>query len=115
MNEEKAKFILSAYRPGHEDRDDPEFAAALALVQSEPELQAWLDDQIAITVHSHGRGLVYYIGAYLDEDAQQALMDHIVSMAAIRAVMETPAGVEACIRVAPDGTRITILVTAFIT
>jgi beta-galactosidase len=70
----------------------------------------WLDDQIAITVNSYGKGLVYYIGVYLDEVAQQALMDHIASMAAIRAVMETPAGVEARLRVASDGTRITILV-----
>jgi beta-galactosidase len=70
----------------------------------------WLDDQVAVAVHSYGRGLVYYVGAYLDQDAQQALMDHIVRMAAIRAVMETPAGVEACLRVAPDGQRIYILV-----
>jgi beta-galactosidase len=70
----------------------------------------WLDDQLAITVHSHGRGLVYYVGVYLDEDAQQALMDHIVRMAGIRAVLETPAGVEARVRVAPDGEKIYILV-----
>jgi beta-galactosidase len=70
----------------------------------------WLDDQLAITVHSYGRGLVYYVGAYLDEDAQQALVDHIVRMVGIRPVMETPAGVEARVRVAPDGKRIYILV-----
>jgi beta-galactosidase len=70
----------------------------------------WLDDQLAITVHSYGRGLVYYVGAYLDGDAQQALMDHIVRMVGIRPIMETPAGVEARLRVAPDGKRIYILV-----
>jgi beta-galactosidase len=70
----------------------------------------WLDDQLAITVHSYGRGLVYYVGVYLDEDAQQALMDHIVSMAGVRAVLDTPDGVEARLRVAPDGKRIYILV-----
>jgi beta-galactosidase len=70
----------------------------------------WLDDQLAITVHSYGRGLVYYVGTYLDEDAQQALMDHIVRMVGVRPVLKTPAGVEARLRVAPDGKRIYILV-----
>jgi beta-galactosidase len=70
----------------------------------------WLDDRLAITVHSYGKGLVYYVGAYLDGDAQQALMDHIVKMAGIRPVMDTPAGVEARVRVSPEGRRIYILV-----
>jgi beta-galactosidase len=63
----------------------------------------WLDDQLAITAHSYGRGLVYFVGAYLDEAAQQALMDRIVEMATVKPVMETPAGVGACIRVSPEG------------
>jgi beta-galactosidase len=70
----------------------------------------WLDEQLAITVHSYGRGLVYYVGAYLDDEAQQSLMDHIVRMVGIRPILETPADVEAGMRVAPDGKRIYILV-----
>jgi beta-galactosidase len=59
------------------------------------ESNGWLDGQIAITVHSHGRGLVYYVGAYLDQAAQQAFVDHVVRTAGVRPAMETPAGVEA--------------------
>ena len=54
----------------------------------------WLDDQIAITVHPHGRGLVYLVGVYLDDAAQQTFIDHVVKMAGVRPVMETPAGIE---------------------
>jgi len=54
----------------------------------------WLDDQIAITVHPHGRGLVYFVGVYLDDAAQQTFIDHVVKMARVRPVMETPAGIE---------------------
>jgi beta-galactosidase len=70
----------------------------------------WLDDQLAITVHSYGRGLVYFVGAYLDEDAQQALIDRIVRMAIVKPVMETPTGVEACARVNPEGVKVFIVV-----
>lgn len=70
----------------------------------------WLDDQLAITVHSYGRGLVYYVGVYLDEEAQQALTDHIVRMVGIRPVLETPPGVEARVRVDAEGKRIYIVI-----
>ncbi len=70
----------------------------------------WLDDQLAISVHSYDRGLVYYVGAYLDEESQQALIDHIVNMAGVKPVMETPAGVEARRRVKAGGENIVILI-----
>jgi beta-galactosidase len=70
----------------------------------------WLDDQPAITVHSYGRGLVYNSGAYLDEGAQQVFMDHVVQRAGIHGGMETPAGVEARLRVKPDGRGIYLMV-----
>ena len=70
----------------------------------------WLDDQLAITVHSYGRGLVYFVGAYLDEAAQQALVNHIVEMAGVKPVLETPAGVEARKRVNADGEEIFIVI-----
>jgi beta-galactosidase len=95
---------LWAERLKMQDRDNTHVVARFGASNG------WLDDQPAIAVHSYGRGLVYYAGVVLDEVAQQALMDHIVRMVAIRAVMETPAGVEARVRVSPDGTRIYILV-----
>jgi len=70
----------------------------------------WLDGQLAITAHSYGKGRVYFVGAYLDEEAQQALIDHIVKMAVVRPVMETPPGVEACVRVSAKGVKIFIVI-----
>ena len=41
MNNNEAKFILQAYRPGGEDASDPQFAEALQQVQRDPELANW--------------------------------------------------------------------------
>lgn len=41
MNNEEAKFILSAYRSGGRDAADSAFAEALAQVERDPELRAW--------------------------------------------------------------------------
>jgi beta-galactosidase len=54
----------------------------------------WLDDQLAITVHGVKGGLVYYVGAYLDDAAQQAFLDRLVGTAMMKPVMEVPTGVE---------------------
>ena len=43
MNEQ-ARLLLSAYRPGGSDANDPAFAEALALAQRDPQLRAWLED-----------------------------------------------------------------------
>jgi beta-galactosidase len=58
----------------------------------------WLDDQLAISVHSYEKGLVYFIGAYLDPAAQQALTDHWLEVAGLEPFM-TPANVEVGMRV----------------
>jgi beta-galactosidase len=65
----------------------------------------WLDDQVAITVHPYGKGMVYYVGAYLDEVSQQKLMDQILSTAGIQSV-QTPSGVEVRTRINSKGTEI---------
>ena len=65
----------------------------------------WLDDQVAVAVHPYGRGMVYYVGAYLDEVSQQALMDHTLVTAGIRSI-QTPSGVEVRTRVKADGEEI---------
>ena len=41
MNNNEAKFILSAYRPGGRDAGDPGMATALAQAKSDPVLGAW--------------------------------------------------------------------------
>ncbi len=45
MNRQQAQQILLLYRPGTADAQDPEFAAALALAQKDPELGHWLQEQ----------------------------------------------------------------------
>ena len=43
MND-RAKLLLSAYRPGGNDAADPAFAEALAQAQHDPALRAWLEE-----------------------------------------------------------------------
>jgi hypothetical protein len=48
MNRERAKEILAGYRP-HKDRaTDPEFAQALALLERDPELARWFENEQAL-------------------------------------------------------------------
>jgi hypothetical protein len=47
MDNREAKFILSAYRPGGQDADDPRFAEALAHVKRDPVLERWFCDAVA--------------------------------------------------------------------
>src|SRR4030095_177559 len=72
----------------------------------------WLDDQIAITVNpkKNGRAFVYYVGAYLDADAQSKLIDLILAASDIHAPWQVPQGVEICQRVSPAGEKIYILI-----
>lgn len=41
MNNNEAKFVLDAYRPGGHDATDPAFAEALAQAKADPALAAW--------------------------------------------------------------------------
>jgi beta-galactosidase len=70
----------------------------------------WLDGQTAVTVHPHGQGFVYMVGAYLDEAAQQALLDQIVASAGVKPALERPTGVEACKRTSAQGNEVLILI-----
>jgi beta-galactosidase len=70
----------------------------------------WLDDQIAITVRGHGYGLVYTLGACLDEGSMPIFLERMIKMANILPALKTPAGLEACKRVRPDGQEVFILI-----
>jgi beta-galactosidase len=70
----------------------------------------WLDGHPAVTLHSHGQGQVYFVGAYLDEGSQQLLLDRIVAAAGVEPAMKTPAGVEVCKRVNAEGVEVFIVV-----
>ncbi len=65
----------------------------------------WLDDQAAITVNAYGKGLVYFTGAYLDLDAQQAYLDRVIKNAGLGQVAAPP-GVEIATRIKADGTEV---------
>jgi hypothetical protein len=48
MNNEEAKLILQAYRPGGQDANDPRFREALAQAQHDPELAGWFANETAL-------------------------------------------------------------------
>lgn len=54
MDNEEAKLILHAYRPGGEDASDPFFAEALEQARRDPGLGDWLADQRAFDVAMQG-------------------------------------------------------------
>jgi len=47
MDNREVKFILSAYRPGGQDANDPRFAEALEQTRRDPMLERWFQDSIA--------------------------------------------------------------------
>lgn len=65
----------------------------------------WLDDQLAITASSHGMGMVYYVGAYLDDDSQSAFINTMLAASLIKPLV-TPPGVEHHTRTTPEGAEI---------
>ena len=48
MNRHEAQEILLLYRPGTDDADDAQMAAALELVKRDPELAKWFEDHCAL-------------------------------------------------------------------
>jgi beta-galactosidase len=70
----------------------------------------WLDGQPAITQHPYGKGRVTFVGAYLDDESQAALLQRITMQSGVQPVLETPEGVEACRRVGEDGQEMLILI-----
>lgn len=69
----------------------------------------WLNERIAITVRSYGKGLVYYVGAYLDADAQKSLLARTLKTAAVTTIATAP-GIEICVRQRPDGEKVYIVI-----
>jgi beta-galactosidase len=69
----------------------------------------WLDDQIAISVNPYGTGMVYYVGTYLDDPAQQAFLARCLKTARVTTINSTQ-GIEVCTRVKPDGGIVYIVI-----
>lgn len=80
---------------------DPECTSVLARYRA---------GQPAITIHNYGAGKVYLVGAYLDDAAQDALLATILREAGLEPVLETPTGVEACLRLGTEGREVFILI-----
>ncbi len=47
MDEQEARLILQAYRPGDQDREDPQFAQALQETSRQPHLAQWFAEERA--------------------------------------------------------------------
>ncbi len=62
----------------------------------------WLDNQVAISVNIVGNGIVYYVGTYLDDAAQQALLARFLKTAQITTINTAP-GIEFRARIGSDG------------
>ena len=69
----------------------------------------WLDDQLAISVHPYGKGMVYTVGAYLDGASQQLFIDHVLKLAGIHS-LKSPPGVEIRTRLNPAGEEIFFII-----
>jgi beta-galactosidase len=67
---------------------------------------AWLDGQIGITINPIIRGFVYYVGAYLDPAAQDAMLGRFLQTAMVGGPFAAPEGVEVATRVKPDGSDV---------
>ena len=65
----------------------------------------WLDDQMAVTLGGYGQGVTYYVGAYLDDQAQRAFTEKVLGAALLHPLI-TPKGVEHHTRTTPEGADI---------
>ena len=68
-------------------------------------LNRWLNEELAMTVRSFGRGLVYYIGCWLDDTSQAAVINRLAHSALIFPP-KTPAGVQVSVRKHRDGKEV---------
>jgi len=74
------------------------------------QFNGWLDEQMAISFNPFGKGGVYYVGTYLDENAQARMLTYITDLRKIKPLMSTPKGVEVCQRVSPNGEKIYLVI-----
>jgi len=74
------------------------------------ESNGWLDGYPAITRHAYGKGMVTFVGAFLDQASQELILQQITQKAGIQPVMQTPDGVEACRRTSATDEEIIILI-----
>jgi len=69
----------------------------------------WLDGRVAITVNSYGKGLVYYVGTYMDDHSQKELITRMLKTARVTTIVSPP-DIEIGIRVRPGGEGVYIII-----
>ena len=74
----------------------------ITIARYTPPAGGWLDDQLAVAVHGAGYGMVYYVGAYLDDAAQQVFIEHVARIGGLKP-LKTPEGVEIRTRTSAAG------------
>lgn len=74
------------------------------------ESNGWLDDQPAISVKAVKAGMIYYVGAYLDDASQAAFLSRVAQVSGVKSVMETPTGVSAARRINKDRKEFTFVI-----
>ncbi len=62
-----------------------------------------------ITVNAYGKGKAWYVGTRSSRDFYREFAGDIVSSAGVKGVLETPEGVEACVRRGKNGTVLFLL------
>lgn len=70
----------------------------------------WLDGRPALTLHPCGLGAVYTVGAWLDDDTQQVLIDNVLAEAGVQSPLPVPDGVEVAKRVDRRGNEVWIVI-----
>ncbi len=65
----------------------------------------WLNNQLAMTVRPFGKGLVYYVGCWLDDTSQQVFINRLLNSALIFSI-KTPYGVCVSTRQKKDGKKV---------
>ncbi len=75
------------------------------------ETNGWLDGKPAASVTGvmGGSGLAYYVGAYLDQNSQQEMIDRIIKNVQLHPI-NTPPNIEVRTRVKPNGKEIFIAI-----
>ena len=70
----------------------------------------WLDGQPALTLHPRGFGRVYFVGGWLDDAANEALLHRVLEEVGLASSIEAPDGVEVATRSDSSGNDVWILV-----
>ena len=70
----------------------------------------WFDNQVAISVKAVRSGMIYYVGAYLDDGAQAALMNKVAQVSGVVKVLDSPVGVTVSRRIKPNKQEVLIVI-----